>query len=100
MSEELETVLSAKVIKRSVSIAGHLTSISLEEPFWSELHKLAKEENISLSKLIARIDKIRKTNLSSALRLYVLNSLLSSSRRKPGSSKNTTLTSQIIPEAP
>ncbi len=69
---ELETVLSAKVIKRSVSIAGHLTSISLEEPFWLELQNIAKAEKISLSKLIARIDKSRGTNLSSALRLYVL----------------------------
>ncbi len=69
---ELETVLSAKVIKRSVSIAGHLTSISLEEPFWIELQNIAKAEKISLSKLIARIDKSRGTNLSSALRLYVL----------------------------
>ena len=75
MSEELETILSAKVVKRSVSIAGHLTSISLEEPFWSELNALAKAENISLSKLIARIDKSRSTNLSSALRLFVFHSL-------------------------
>ncbi len=72
---DLETVLSAKVIKRSVSIAGHLTSISLEEPFWHELQNMAKAEKISLSKLIARIDKSRKTNLSSALRLYVFHSL-------------------------
>lgn len=75
MSEELETILSAKVVKRSVSIAGHLTSISLEEPFWSELNALAKAENISLSKLIARIDKSRSTNLSSALRLFVFHQL-------------------------
>lgn len=77
MSVELETILSAKVVKRSVSIAGHLTSISLEEPFWSELQALAKRDNISLSKLIARIDKSRSTNLSSALRLYVFYSLKS-----------------------
>ena len=75
MNEELETILSAKVIKRSVSIAGHLTSISLEEPFWAELNILAKSEGISLSKLIAKIDKSRNTNLSSALRLYVLHQL-------------------------
>ena len=75
MSEELETILSAKVIKRSVSIAGHLTSISLEEPFWAELNILAKSEGTSLSKLIAKIDKSRNTNLSSALRLYVLHQL-------------------------
>ncbi|PZP54142.1 MAG: aryl-sulfate sulfotransferase [Micavibrio aeruginosavorus] len=83
---ELETVLSAKVVKRSVSIAGHLTSISLEEPFWSELQNIAKAEKVSLSKLIARIDKSRKTNLSSALRLYVFHHLKT--------------TYQTIPEAP
>ena len=75
MSEDLKDILSAKVVKRSVSIAGHLTSISLEEPFWTELQALAKSQNKSLSKLIATIDKERGTNLSSALRLYVLNSL-------------------------
>ncbi len=75
MSDDLEAVLSAKVLKRSVSISGHLTSISLEEPFWKELQALAKSENISLAKLIARIDKARKTNLSSALRLYVLHTM-------------------------
>ena len=75
MSEDLKGILSAKVVKRSVSIAGHLTSISLEEPFWSELQKLAKVNGKSLSRLIASIDKDRGTNLSSALRLYVLYSL-------------------------
>lgn len=72
---ELEKILSAKVKKRSVTIAGHTTSISLEEPFWLELQKIADAEKITLSKLISRIDKSRGTNLSSALRLYVLHSL-------------------------
>ena len=72
MSEDLKPVLSAKIVKRSVSISGHLTSISLEEPFWDELKSLAKSEDISLARLIARIDKQRSVNLSSALRLYVL----------------------------
>lgn len=80
MSEDLKVILSAKVVKRSVSIAGHLTSISLEEPFWTELQAQAKAQNKSLSKLIATIDKERGTNLSSALRLYVLNSIKSSFR--------------------
>ena len=83
MTEELETFLSAKVIKRSVSISGHLTSISLEEPFWTELQSLARAENISLAKLIARIDKSRSVNLSSALRLYVFYSLKSTDRTIP-----------------
>ena len=68
----LEPYLSAKVIKRSVNIAGHATSVSLEQPFWDELVRLAAERNIPLSQLIEDIDTARQTNLSSALRLYVL----------------------------
>lgn len=83
MTDDLETLLSAKVVKRSVSISGHLTSISLEEPFWTELQSLAKAEDISLAKLIARIDKSRSVNLSSALRLYVFHSLKSTGRTNP-----------------
>lgn len=65
-------ILSAKVVKRSVNIAGHTTSVSLEEPFWFELRAIAKEEGRSLAALITDIDERRGTNLSSALRLYVL----------------------------
>ncbi len=69
---ELKDFLSSKVVKRSVSISGHLTSVSLEQPFWDELNRLAKQDGLSLSALINLIDKERSTNLSSALRLYVL----------------------------
>jgi predicted DNA-binding ribbon-helix-helix protein len=55
-----------------VSIAGHQTSVSLEQPFWDELTRLAKEDGVTLSLLIEHIDEARGTNLSSALRLYVL----------------------------
>jgi predicted DNA-binding ribbon-helix-helix protein len=68
-------ILSEKVVKRSVSIAGHTTSISLEEPFWKALRGLAKAQNRSLASLITEIDERRGTNLSSALRLYILDSL-------------------------
>ena len=68
-------ILSAKVVKRSVSIAGHTTSVSLEEPFWAALRSIAKAEGRSLAALITDIDERRGTNLSSALRLYVLQSL-------------------------
>ncbi len=74
-SSQLEDILKAKVIKRSVSLAGHLTSVSLEEPFWEHLNRIAAGENISLSKLILHIDEKRQTNLSSALRLFVLYTL-------------------------
>lgn len=68
-------ILSSKVVKRSVTIAGHTTSVSLEEPFWAELQTLAKARKISLAALITDIDERRGTNLSSALRLYVLQQL-------------------------
>ncbi|CAO4844903.1 MAG: hypothetical protein CNLJKLNK_01296 [Holosporales bacterium] len=60
--------------KRSVSIYSHRTSISLEEPFWLELRLICEQEKISLQKLIERIDETRtEYNLSSTIRLYVLN---------------------------
>lgn len=68
-------ILSSKVVKRSVTIAGHTTSVSIEEPFWKALQSLAKRQKRSLAGLIAEIDERRGTNLSSALRLYVLESL-------------------------
>jgi predicted DNA-binding ribbon-helix-helix protein len=68
-------ILSEKVVKRSVTIAGHTTSISLEEPFWVSLRAIAKSQGRSLASLIAEIDERRGTNLSSALRLYVLDNL-------------------------
>ncbi len=68
----MTTILSSKVIKRSVTIAGHTTSVSIEEPFWQALKEISKSQNKSLSQLICDIDEARGTNLSSALRLYVL----------------------------
>ena len=64
--------------KRSIKIAGHSTSISLEEPFWMILKQLADEKNLSLNALVEGVDKKREdANLSSALRLYVLEELQS-----------------------
>ncbi len=63
-------------MKRSVTIAGHSTSVSLEEPFWQELKRMADERRLSLAALIANIDESRSVeNLSSALRLAVLDDL-------------------------
>ncbi len=60
------------VEKRSVSIAGHRTSVSLEQAFWLGLKEIAEAEGIPLATLIATIDRTRKGNLSSALRVFVL----------------------------
>ena len=61
--------------KRSVRLAGHRTSVSIEEPFWTELAAIAKNRGLSLDRLIAHIDQEREGNLSSAIRLYVLTEL-------------------------
>ena len=61
------------VTKRSVVIGGHKTSVSLEEPFWSEVRSIANAEQITVSSLLRRIDRERSNaNLSSAIRVYVL----------------------------
>lgn len=61
------------VVKRSVIIEGRKTSVSLEDAFWDGLKEIALRQGVSLSVLIARIHTGRDTaNLSSAIRLYVL----------------------------
>lgn len=70
--------MSDGIIKRSVAIAGHRTSVSLEEPFWDELKRIAAARGMSLNGLIADIDARRaRTNLSSAIRLEILADLTS-----------------------
>ncbi len=64
--------------KRSFTIAGHKTSVSLEPPFWDALNDIAENEKITAARLVARIDRAREgkdgseTNLSSAIRLFIL----------------------------
>jgi predicted DNA-binding ribbon-helix-helix protein len=61
------------VLKRSLVIAGHKTSVSLEDEFWDGLKEIASERGTSLKELVGAIDAARNhTNLSSAIRLYVL----------------------------
>ena len=65
--------MKSTVIKRSVDINGHKTSISLEDAFWNSLLEIAHQRNETVSQLVARIHKERKAaNLSSNLRLFVL----------------------------
>jgi predicted DNA-binding ribbon-helix-helix protein len=60
-------------VKRSFTIAGHRTSISLEGPFWDALKHAADEERVPVSQLIARIDGARgASGLSSAVRVWIL----------------------------
>jgi predicted DNA-binding ribbon-helix-helix protein len=65
--------MSAGVVKRSVAVAGHRTSISLEEPFWDALREIAGRRGLSVQALIGEIDAGREVqNLSSAIRVFVL----------------------------
>ena len=65
--------MKSPVIKRSIVIAGHKTSVSLEDPFWAALKTIAAARGLTLAALIESIDKGRAhDNLSSALRLAVL----------------------------
>ena len=60
------------VVKRSIIIDGHRTSVSLEDAFWKGLKESAGVRRITLQKLVASIDAERRSNLSSAIRLFVL----------------------------
>jgi len=65
--------MKSPVVKRSIVIAGHKTSVSLEDAFWSGLKDIAASRNMTLSELVASIDVDRRQgNLSSAIRLFVL----------------------------
>jgi predicted DNA-binding ribbon-helix-helix protein len=64
---------NARVIKRSLVIAGHRTSISLENAFWRRLRAIAAERGLSLNRLAAMVDASRGgANLSSAIRVFLL----------------------------
>ena len=67
--------MSSEVRKRSVTIAGHRTSLSVEDAFWQELKRLARSDGLTVAQLIQRIDAEREGNLSSAVRVYVLERL-------------------------
>jgi predicted DNA-binding ribbon-helix-helix protein len=60
-------------VKRSIRIAGHRTSLSLEAPYWEALKEIAAVRGLSLAALVGEIDASRgRQNLSSAIRLHVL----------------------------
>jgi predicted DNA-binding ribbon-helix-helix protein len=68
-----EGVMKSPVVKRSIVIAGHKTSVSLEDAFWKGLKEIALGRDLTLSQMVAAIDSERaQGNLSSALRLFVL----------------------------
>ena len=65
--------MKSPVVKRSIVIAGHKTSVSLEDAFWKALKEIASGRHMTLSDIVAVIDSERQHgNLSSAIRLFVL----------------------------
>src|SRR4029453_2805472 len=67
------SVMKSPVVKRSIVVAGHKTSVSLEEAFWNGMKEISGLRNMTLSELVGEIDSNRQQgNLSSAIRLFVL----------------------------
>ena len=69
----MEGVMRSPVVKRSIVVAGHKTSVSLEDAFWRGLKEIAMGRDLTLSEMVGAIDSGRaQGNLSSAIRLFVL----------------------------
>ena len=65
--------MKSTILKRSVKVNRHKTSISLEDPFWEGLNEIAQLKNVSIARLLEQIDQGRTgRNLSSAIRIFVL----------------------------
>ena len=74
--------MKSSVVKRSVVIDGHKTSVSLEDAFWTELKNIAHARQLTLSELIGKIEAMREqSNLSSAIRLFVLDHFRDEAKR-------------------
>ena len=91
-------MMKSSIVKRSIVIDGHKTSVSLEDAFWLVLKDIAHAECVTVSKIVADIDKKRKLgNLSSALRLFVLDRTRA---RREGSQKSSSpAISSLAPDA-
>jgi predicted DNA-binding ribbon-helix-helix protein len=87
--------MKSPVVKRSVIVGGHKTSVSLEESFWSGMKDIAGQRGMTLSELVSEIDKNRQQgNLSSAIRLFVLDHFRS------GASSPRAGHAQVLAESP
>jgi predicted DNA-binding ribbon-helix-helix protein len=85
--------MKSPVVKRSIVIAGHKTSVSLEEAFWKGLKEIATNRDLTLSDVVASIDTDRHHgNLSSAIRLFVLDyyrTLINEQHSAKGATRDT-----------
>jgi len=75
---------SVRVTKRSIVVAGHRTSVSLEDAFWRALKDMAAKDGVSLAALVAQVDARRgEANLSSALRVFALERATVAQQKRP-----------------
>jgi predicted DNA-binding ribbon-helix-helix protein len=87
--------MKSLVVKRSIVIAGHKTSVSLEEPFWLGLKEIAQGQHVTLSNMVGDIDtRRRQGNLSSAIRLFVLDSV----RMRVAGFNGTRPAAELVPQ--
>ena len=76
--------MKSSVVKHSITIDGHNTSVSLEDAFWSDSRDIAHVQRATLSKLVAEVDETRQTNnRSSALRVFILEHFRNRNGRTP-----------------
>lgn len=93
--------MGSPVLKRSVVIGGHKTSVSLEDEFWSGLKEIAAGRNMTLSDLVATVERGRDNgNLSSSLRLFVLESYRQRAAGRAGEGQNGAGAPTAAPPAP
>jgi len=84
--------MKSAVTKRSIMLGGRKTSVSLEDAFWTELNEIARLQSVTVSSLVAGIEATRKqSNLSSAIRVFVLEHLRNKDRsaEQPHSTRAT-----------
>ena len=87
--------MKSTVVKRSIVVGGHKTSVSLEEPFWTSMKEISQQLRVTLSELVSEIDTNRQqSNLSSAIRLFVLDHFRS------GASSPRAGHAQVLAESP
>ena len=93
--------MKSPVVKRSIVVGGHKTSVSLEESFWSGMKDIAGQRGMTLSELVSEIDTNRQQgNLSSAIRLFVLDHFKSLAAGATGESRPRSGHAQGLAESP
>jgi len=82
--------MKSAVIKRSIVVSGHKTSVSLEDAFWEGLREIAREQNLTVSALVGEIDRTRQqSNMSSAIRVFVFERLRARASQSGGKAQES-----------